>query len=143
MNGVEYKGDEGDVMAKSIVETTAIMADANDKYACPKCKGKVGLGRIRPRTAKCQLSNLQVFEAEKMSTSNGVVFHRNCFTCQDCSRAMDTAAACDGENHGELFCHNCYGKRFGPAVLRVCGANETGGLMNVSRYTKPSIKNTS
>ena len=55
--------DEGDALSKSAVETTAIMAEEGDKFACPSCKGKV-------------------FPAEKMSTSNGVVFHKKCFVCQ-------------------------------------------------------------
>ena len=55
--------DEGDALSKSAVETTAIMAEEGDRFACPTCKGKV-------------------FPAEKMSTSNGVVFHKKCFVCQ-------------------------------------------------------------
>ena len=58
--------DEGDALSKSAVETTAILAEEGDKFACPSCKGKV-------------------FPAEKMSTSNGVVFHKKCFVCQVCT----------------------------------------------------------
>ena len=35
-----------------------------------------------------------------------------CFKFQDCSRALDASIACDGENFGDLFCANCYSKRF-------------------------------
>ena len=93
--------DGVDIVAKSIVETTSIMADPGDNLACPRCRGKV-------------------FEAERMNTSNGVTFHRKCFTCEECHRALDPAGACDGERFGELLCKNCYGKRFGPAALKVC-----------------------
>ena len=70
--------DEGDALSKSAVETTAIMAEEGDKFACPSCKGKV-------------------FPAEKMSTSNGVVFHKKCFVCQvvSCQRKVG-CSNCNG-----------------------------------------------
>ena len=39
-----------------------------------------------------------------------------CNQFQDCSRALDASIACDGENFGDIFCANCYAKRFVPRL---------------------------
>ena len=75
--------DEGDALSKSAVETTAILAEEGDKFACPSCKGKV-------------------FPAEKMSTSNGVVFHKKCFVCQVVSRQIHKWGVCVGHTVSKL-----------------------------------------
>ena len=85
-----------DIVAQSMVETTTIMADEGDKNKCPRCSGKV-------------------FEAEKM-TSNKSIFHRKCFTCQDCRRALDASLVNDGLEDGTIFCSTCYQRKFGPTV---------------------------
>jgi len=85
-----------DIVAQSMVETTTIMADEGDKNKCPRCSGKV-------------------FEAEKM-TSNKSIFHRKCFTCQDCRRALDASLVNDGPEDGTIFCSTCYQRKFGPTV---------------------------
>ena len=86
-----------DILAQSMVETTRIMADDGDANKCPKCNGKV-------------------FEAERMA-SNKSVFHRKCFTCNDCHRALDPSLVNDGPGEdGRIFCTNCYQKHFGPTV---------------------------
>ena len=86
-----------DILAQSMVETTRIMADDGDANKCPKCNGKV-------------------FEAERMA-SNKSVFHRKCFTCNDCHRALDPSLVNDGPGEdGSIFCTNCYQKHFGPTV---------------------------
>ncbi len=54
----------------------------------------------------------KVFEAERMQMRNGA-FHKNCFRCSSCSRALDFSLACDGPE-GDIFCRNCYLKLFGP-----------------------------
>lgn len=86
-----YVGPQGqdgatdeDALARAIVDTTSIMAESGDPSCCPKCKGKV-------------------FEAEKMASNNGV-FHKKCFTCGDCKRALDPALVTDGIVPGEIFC---------------------------------------
>lgn len=91
-------GDEVDIVAKSVVDTTTILAEAGDKDACPRCQGKV-------------------FPAEKMTSNNGS-FHKKCFTCGDCRRALDPSLVCDGPAGGDIFCRNCYGRRFGPTALQ-------------------------
>ena len=49
-------------------------------------------------------------------TSNKNVYHRKCFTCQDCHRALDASSVNDGPEDGMIFCTNCYQKRYGPTV---------------------------
>ena len=85
-----------DIIAQSMVETNVIMADEGDRNKCPRCNGKV-------------------FEAEKM-TSNKGIFHRKCFTCQDCHRNLDPSSVNDGPDDGCIFCNVCYQRRFGPTV---------------------------
>ena len=88
---VELPSNE-DIVAQSMVETTTILADEGDKNKCPRCSGKV-------------------FEAEKMASNKGV-FHRKCFNCQDCHRALDASSVNDGPEDGCIFCNLCYQKRF-------------------------------
>lgn len=75
------------------VNTTSIRGDAGGKDTCPRCGG-------------------QVFHAEKMLSKNNV-FHKNCFSCFDCKRPLDSTLCNDAPN-GEIFCKLCYGKNFGP-----------------------------
>ena len=80
-----------DIVAQSMVETTTILADEGDKNKCPRCSGKV-------------------FEAEKMASNKGV-FHRKCFNCQDCHRALDFSSVNDGPEDATIFCSMCYQRR--------------------------------
>ncbi|CAG0894578.1 unnamed protein product [Cyprideis torosa] len=41
------------------------------------------------------------------------MWHRKCFTCNDCRRPLDSISACDGPDR-EVYCKGCYGKKFGP-----------------------------
>ena len=75
---VELLSNE-DIVAQSMVQTTTILAEEGDKNKCPRCSGKV-------------------FEAEKMASNNGV-FHRKCFNCQDCHRALDASSVNDGPKY--------------------------------------------
>ena len=70
-----------------------ILALDNDPDQCPNCKGKV-------------------FSAEMM-TLNNKSFHKSCFNCCDCKRALDYSNACIGPNKN-LFCNSCYNRYFGP-----------------------------
>ena len=80
-----------DIVAQSMVETTTILADEGDKNKCPRCSGKV-------------------FEAEKMVSNKGL-FHRKCFNCQDCHRALDFSSVNDGPEDAAIFCSMCYQRR--------------------------------
>ena len=72
-------------------DTTVIMAE-EEKEGCPRCGGKV-------------------FEAEKMTAKQGI-YHRRCFTCVDCKRALDYQLLADGPD-GELYCKLCYSYKHG------------------------------
>lgn len=80
-------------MAKAVVDTTAIMASPGDPDACPKCRGKV-------------------FEAEKMVSTQGS-FHKKCFVCNECNRALDQSSVVESseEGLGVIYCKNCFGKK--------------------------------
>ena len=106
-----------DILAQSMVETTKIMADEGDTNKCPKCNGKV-------------------FEAERMA-SNKNVYHRKCFTCYDCHRALDPSSVNDGPEDGMIFCTNCYQKRFGPTVRLDSEFQRRGSLNGLM---DPSLK---
>ena len=68
--------DVVDAVAKAMVGTTSILAQEGDPNMCPRCKGKV-------------------FEAEKIQSNRGM-FHKNCFKCIDCHRALDPSLVFDG-----------------------------------------------
>lgn len=70
-------------------DTTIIPAD-DEKEGCPRCNGKV-------------------FEAEKMTAKTGL-FHRKCFTCADCKRALDYQLCAEGPD-GDIYCKLCYSYR--------------------------------
>lgn len=110
-----YYDDEEDALARANVDTTSIMAPQGDRSACPKCQGKV-------------------FEAEKMVSNKGL-FHKKCFACDTCKRALDSQLACDGPNYGELYCKNCYQKKYGPTV-RIFNESDAQKSLNLSK-TKP------
>merc|ERR1719244_1954224 len=82
-------------MAAAIVNTTTIKAKTGDTDGCPRCGGKV-------------------FEAEKMIAGK-MTFHKKCFTCEECSRALDSSLLTTGPDQ-RIYCHNCYVRRFGPTV---------------------------
>ena len=89
-NGMDL--DHSNALATSFIQTGVIQAMENDPDQCPRCKGKV-------------------FPAELVAMKSGH-FHKRCFTCCNCKRALDMSNACDGPN-GDVFCSNCYGKYFG------------------------------
>ncbi|TRY73464.1 hypothetical protein TCAL_02229 [Tigriopus californicus] len=74
------------------MDVKAIQGEAGDKQSCPRCTGKV-------------------FEAERMVTRVGS-FHRNCFSCIDCNRKLDSTTCCEGPD-GEIYCKSCYSFGFG------------------------------
>ena len=84
--------DHSNALARSFIQSGVIQALENDPDQCPRCKGKV-------------------FTAELVAMKSGH-FHKRCFTCCNCKRALDMSNACDGPN-GDVFCSNCYGKYFG------------------------------
>ncbi|EDO35306.1 predicted protein [Nematostella vectensis] len=45
----------------------------------------------------------------------GRTFHRSCFYCFDCRKALDSTNLCSRVKNGfELLCKTCYAKKHGP-----------------------------
>jgi len=74
------------------MDVKAIMGEVGDKSACPRCTG-------------------MVFEAERMVTRVGS-FHRNCFSCIECNKKLDSTTVCEGPD-AEVYCQSCYSFEFG------------------------------
>jgi len=77
---------------KGWMDVKAIMGEKGDKSACPRCTG-------------------MVFEAERMVTRVGN-FHRNCFSCIECNKKLDSTTVCEGPD-AEVYCQSCYSFEFG------------------------------
>ena len=54
-------------------------------------------------------------------------YHKKCFTCLACNRALDFFGAVDGPQG--IHCQSCYSKTYGPSELRVL--SETDGIKSV------------
>jgi len=61
--------------------------------------------------AKCPKCSKSVYAAEEMLAA-GAKWHKQCFTCGLCKKRLDSTNA--AEHGGELFCKQCYGRKFGP-----------------------------
>merc|ERR1719384_1293044 len=77
---------------KGWMDVKTIMGERGDRDACPRCYGKV-------------------FEAERMVTRIGN-FHRNCFSCIECNKKLDSTTVCEGPD-AEIYCQSCYSFEFG------------------------------
>ena len=77
---------------KGWMDSKTIMGSKGEHDTCPRCSGKV-------------------FEAEKCPTKVGP-FHRNCFSCIECNRKLDSVTCCEGPD-GEIYCKSCYANYFG------------------------------
>jgi len=63
------------------------IATRDDEKGCPRCGGAV-------------------FEAEKLTVKDAV-YHKRCFTCHRCSRALDSLTVATSPD-GEIYCKVCY-----------------------------------
>ncbi|GAB5364720.1 hypothetical protein AAMO2058_000994200 [Amorphochlora amoebiformis] len=61
-------------------------------------------------TPRCPRCVKAVYYAEQRIVL-GKPWHKTCVTCNDCKRTLDAGF---NDNHGEVYCRRCYGKRFGP-----------------------------
>ena len=87
-----------------------------------------------------RIGNGKVFEAERMA-SNKSVFHKKCFTCQDCHRPLDSSLFNDGPGEdGLIFCNNCYLKRYGPTNTKI-SYDEFKKNVNAITLQDSSLKN--
>ncbi|KAJ8947187.1 hypothetical protein NQ318_015535 [Aromia moschata] len=60
----------------------------------------------------CHRCGFAVYAAEQMISKNGI-WHKRCFSCNECNRSLDSTTLNDGPN-GEIYCRGCYGRNFGP-----------------------------
>uniref|UniRef100_A0A1L8DMD3 Putative regulatory protein mlp n=2 Tax=Nyssomyia neivai TaxID=330878 RepID=A0A1L8DMD3_9DIPT len=67
-----------------------------------------------PRAGKdggCRRCGFAVYAAEQMISKNKV-WHRRCFSCNDCRKSLDSTNLNDGPD-GEIYCRGCYTRNFG------------------------------
>ncbi|XP_076316692.1 cysteine and glycine-rich protein 1-like isoform X1 [Tachypleus tridentatus] len=60
---------------------------------------------------KCPKCGKSVYAAEEMLAA-GQKWHKTCFKCGLCQKRLDSTNA--AEHGGELYCKQCYGRKFGP-----------------------------
>ncbi|XP_015749904.1 PREDICTED: cysteine and glycine-rich protein 1-like [Acropora digitifera] len=60
----------------------------------------------------CKKCNKTVFLNEDKKDSEGGHWHTRCFTCEKCSKGLDSRNLC--MNSGLIYCKTCYGEDFGP-----------------------------
>jgi len=73
-----------------------------------KPKNSPWKGSTAPSCARCCLA---VYQAEQYRAS-GLVWHRACFTCEECGKLLDSTTQCD--RGGQIYCNKCYRHNFGP-----------------------------
>ncbi|CAH8619841.1 unnamed protein product [Schistosoma rodhaini] len=71
----------------------------------------------------CPVCSKNVYFAEEIRAM-GRAFHKQCFKCCQCSKALDSFTAND--HKGSLYCKSCYAKNYGPNSY---GFSTNGTLM--------------
>ncbi|KAL6113522.1 csrp3 [Pungitius sinensis] len=61
--------------------------------------------------ARCAACEKTVYHAEEIQC-NGRSFHKTCFLCMSCRKALDSTTVAAHES--EIHCRSCYGKKYGP-----------------------------
>uniref|UniRef100_U3IMM9 Cysteine and glycine rich protein 3 n=1 Tax=Anas platyrhynchos platyrhynchos TaxID=8840 RepID=U3IMM9_ANAPP len=61
--------------------------------------------------AKCGACEKTVYHAEEIQC-NGRSFHKTCFLCMACRKALDSTTVAAHES--EIYCKTCYGRKYGP-----------------------------
>ncbi|XP_063233355.1 muscle LIM protein Mlp84B isoform X2 [Bacillus rossius redtenbacheri] len=95
----------GEVMVNHAPLESRAIAKAPEGEGCPRCGG-------------------YVYAAETM-LARGRAWHRSCFKCGTCHRALDSTTHCDGPDK-DVYCRVCYGKKFGPKGY---GYGQGGGAL--------------
>nr|ACJ65685.1 LIM protein [Haliotis discus discus] len=83
--------------------------------------------------AKCPKCDKSVYAAEER-LAGGFKWHKVCFKCDTCNKALDSTNANCHEAH--LYCRSCHGKQFGPKGYGFGGgagalSTETGAQFGV------------
>uniref|UniRef100_A0A5F4VUX5 Cysteine and glycine rich protein 3 n=1 Tax=Callithrix jacchus TaxID=9483 RepID=A0A5F4VUX5_CALJA len=92
--------------------------------------------------AKCGACEKTVYHAEEIQC-NGRSFHKTCFHCMACRKALDSTTVAAHES--EIYCKVCYGRRYGPKGIGYgqgagCLSTDTGehlGLQFQHLGTRP------
>jgi len=79
---------------------------------------KAPAGEGCPRCGGC------VYSAEEV-LAKGKAYHKTCFNCKSCRKALDSMQHCDGPDK-EVYCKGCYGNKFGPQGY---GFGQGGGTL--------------
>jgi len=66
---------------------------------------------------KCPKCGKSVYAAEER-LAGGKKFHKGCFKCEVCSKALDSTLC--NEHEDKLYCKKCYGGKFGPKGYGAC-----------------------
>lgn len=64
-----------------------------------------------PETVKCPKCNKSVYAAEEVQAA-GKKFHKFCFKCGLCKKLLEPLTM--SEHEGDLFCKQCYARKYGP-----------------------------
>ncbi|CAF0851331.1 unnamed protein product [Rotaria sordida] len=64
-----------------------------------------------PEVVKCPKCNQNVYAAEEVPAA-GKKFHKMCFKCGLCKKMLESTTL--AEHEGNLFCKQCYARKFGP-----------------------------
>ncbi|XP_039721491.1 cysteine and glycine-rich protein 3 isoform X1 [Pteropus medius] len=89
--------------------------------------------------AKCGACDKTVYHAEEIQC-NGRSFHKTCFHCMACRKALDSTTVAAHES--EIYCKVCYGRRYGPKGIGYgqgagCLSTDTGEHLGLQFQQSP------
>ncbi|KAM9080720.1 cysteine and glycine-rich protein 3 [Megaptera novaeangliae] len=89
--------------------------------------------------AKCGACGKAVYHAEEIQC-NGRSFHKTCFHCMACKKALDSTTVAAHES--EIYCKVCYGRRYGPKGIGYgqgagCLSTDTGEHLGLQFQQSP------
>uniref|UniRef100_A0A8C6S046 Cysteine and glycine-rich protein 3 n=1 Tax=Nannospalax galili TaxID=1026970 RepID=A0A8C6S046_NANGA len=89
--------------------------------------------------AKCGACEKTVYHAEEIQC-NGRSFHKTCFHCMACRKALDSTTVAAHES--EIYCKVCYGRRYGPKGIGYgqgagCLSTDTGEHLGLQFQQSP------
>ncbi|OWK17354.1 CSRP3 [Cervus elaphus hippelaphus] len=93
--------------------------------------------------AKCGACEKTVYHAEEIQC-NGRSFHKTCFHCMACRKALDSTTVAAHES--EIYCKVCYGRRYGPKGIGYgqgagCLSTDTGEHLGLQFQQKaPALR---
>ncbi|KAK7591198.1 hypothetical protein V9T40_002811 [Parthenolecanium corni] len=85
---------------------------------------------VAPQAPKCPKCSQSVYAAEE-KVAGGHKWHKTCFKCSLCEKALDSTNCTEHEN--ELFCKNCHGRKFG---IKGYGFGAGAGALNMDTGDK-------